>query len=327
MVDYNFASGEGTLRIRDLGTTVEYWVQAGYSNFWWQNLSFNITANGSTSTVEIDYPSGGAWYKVASRSISTSQTTIFKLNTATGTNSLAGPTTASKFLDRGSVPDAPTTPSISSITSTSVFATFADGDNGGLAIDTRRIGYGTSSAAPQAFITSDRSTTISGLTPGTTYYFWAQTHNSKGWSPYSGRSSAKTLKVPDAPSSVSLSAITQVSVYGTFKANGNGGATITAYQIARNTSNTLTGATIVSSDGSTTMTGLLPGRTYYFWARAQNSVGWGPWSVVSSAKTLAGAYVIYGGVPKAAVPYVKVDGVWKVARPWARNGGIWKEST
>ena len=327
MTDYIGASGEGDLMIRDLGTTVEYWVRAGYSNFYWTNLSFTITANGSSTTYEIDYPSGGNWYKITSRTITSSQTTTLKLNTATGTSSLAGPTTFSKYLDRGTIPDPPSTPAISSITSTSVYATFNDAaDNGGLTVDTRRIGYGTSSAAPQSFITSDRSTTITGLTPGTTYYFWAQTHNSKGWSAYSGRASAKTLKVPDAPSSVTLSSLTQVSVYGTFKANGNGGATITAYQIAYNTSNTTSGATIISSDGSTTITGLLPGTTYYFWARAQNSVGWSGWSAVSSTKTIAGAYVIYGGVPKPAVPYVRVGGVWKVARPWSRSGGIWKES-
>lgn len=327
MTDYDYDSGTGTLRLRDTGTVIEFWVKAGYTNFYWNGLDFNFTANSNTYPVSIDYPSGAPWVKVGSASVTSSQTVYFRLLTSTGTSSLAGPTTVSRFFDRGTVPDPPSTPAISSITSTSVYATFNDAaDNGGLTVDTRRIGYGTSSSAPTTFITSDRSTTITGLTPGTTYYFWSQTHNSKGWSSYSGRASAKTLKVPDAPSSVTLSSLTQVSAYGTFKDNWNGGATITSRAIAYNTSNTTTGATIVSSDGSTTLTGLKPGTKYYFWARTQNSVGVSAWSAVSSATTVAGAYVIVGGVPKPAVPYVRSGGVWKVARPWQNSKGTWKES-
>jgi hypothetical protein len=123
-----------------------------------------------------------------------------------------------------------------------------------------------------------------------------------------------------------LSSVTQVSVVGTFKDNWNGGATVTERQIAYNTTNTTTGAILVVSDGSTLMNEFDPGRKYYFWARVKNSVGWSGWSAVTSATLLAGAFVVYNGVPTPAVPYVNVGGVWKVARPWSRNGGIWKES-
>lgn len=327
MVDYDVASGEGTLRIRDLGSTVEFWVKAGYTNFYWNGLNFNYTANGVTTAVSINYPSGANWYKVGSVTVSNSGYVYFRLLEQTNTTSLAGPTTNGQYLDRGTVPDAPYPPSFATVGSTSVSVTMKDAnDNGGLAIDSRRVGYGTSSSAPQYFATYSGQTTISGLTPGTTYYFWGQTHNSKGWSPYSVRVSAKTLKVPDAPSSVTLSEVTQVSAKGTFKDNWNGGATVTARRIAYNTVNDVSSATIVSSTGTTTLTALSPGKTYYFWASVQNSVGWSAWSVVSSTQLMAGAFVTYNGAVKPAVPYVNVNGVWKVARPWSRNGDIWKES-
>lgn len=327
MVDYDYASGEGTLRIRDYGSLVEFWVKAGYTSFYWNGLDFNFVTNGATTSVSINYPSGADWKKVGSATVNSSQTVTFRLLTDTNTSSLGGPTTVSRFLDRGSVPDPPSIPTVTNITSTSMFVTFSDGDNGGLAIDDREIGYRRSTVSfTEALVPSDGSTSITGLLPGTTYYVYARTHNSKGWSSYGPVRTIKTLKVPDPPSTVTLSQVTQVSAYGVFKDNWNGGATVTARQIAYNTTNTTTGATIISSDGSTTITGLTPGTKYYFWARAFNSVGWSGWSAVASTTTKAGAFVTYGGVPKPAIPWVKDAGVWKVAKVWGRNGDIWKET-
>ena len=329
MTDYIGASGDGDLMIRDLGSTVEYWVRAGYSNFWWDGLSFTITANGSSTDYSINYPSGANWYRITTRSITSSQTTTLRLNTATGTTSLAGPTSFSKFLDRGTVPDAPTSLAISNVAANSFLVTFKDpADNGGLAIDTRQVLYNTSNTTVGATaVTSDGSTGISGLVSGKTYWVWARVHNSKGWSSYTAGKSATTWRVPDAPSSVTYSNIKQNTLTTTFKANGNGGTAIIDYQIAYNTSNTVTGATIIvpSNSGVTNWTNLPPGQKLYFWARSRNAVGYSAWSAVTSVQLIAGAYVIYGGVPKRAVPYVKVNGAWKVAKPWVRSGSTWKE--
>jgi hypothetical protein len=54
---------------------------------------------------------------------------------------------------------------------------------------------------------------------------------------------------------------------------------------------------------------------YYFWVKARNSVGLGPYSNSSSAKTYLGVYVNVGGVWKPAIPYVRTGGVWKQAQP------------
>lgn len=328
MTDWTKTTGvNGKLMIRDTGTTVEFWFKAGYSSDWVNGLKFSWTANGSTTNKSIDYPTGADWYHVGSVTITTSQTVTFRLVSDTSISGIGGPTSFSHAISRATVPAKPSTPAISSVTSTSVYATFSDGSNGGASINSRQIGYGTSSSSPQHTVSSDRSTTITGLTPGTTYYFWARTHNSVGYSAWSGRASAKTLKVPDAPSKPVLSNIRATTVDVKFTANANGGATIVGYQIGYSVNSSGSGIVTVPSDGSTTVTGLKPGTVYYFWARAQNSIGWSPWSTAVSARTIAGAYIKVGTEWKIAVPYVNVGGVWKQAEPWVRSVGVWKQTT
>lgn len=232
--------------------------------------------------------------------------------------------------DLATTPAAPTAIRFSNITSTSVVASFDDGSDGGIVIDQRQIAYGTSPnlSETQFFPTwsGSRTYTITGLTPGTKYYFWAVCHNSKGWGAWGPRSEATTLRVPYPPSVPVISSIKQLSVVASFTANANGGATITAYEIGYGTSSTGP-TTTVSSTSPKTITGLKPGTKYYFWSRAQNSVGWSSWSASSNATTIAGARIKVGAVWKNAVPYVRVGGVWKVARPWSRTTGVWKESS
>jgi hypothetical protein len=323
--DHNRASGDGTLKIRDYGGTVEFWVQAGYDNFHWENLSFSYTANGVTRNVDYDYPLGGDWKRVASVVVNTSQTVTFRLLESTGTQSLAGPTTFSVALDRDTVPAAPDPPTFSSVGSTSVMVSFTDNSNGGASIDSRQIGYRKdTTTAPLISVSSDGSTLITGLTPGHLYYFWARVHNYKGWSSYSSSRSVVMLSVPPAPSSPVLSAITQNSLHAVFSGNGTGGTPVIEWQLGYGT-DPITPTDFISQY-NTDLVDLDPGKIYYFWARGRNSVGWGPWSAVSSAMLIAGASVKVDLVWKRAVPYVKVDGVWKVARPWSRLSGAWRET-
>jgi len=105
----------------------------------------------------------------------------------------------------------------------------------------------------------------------------------------------------------------------------NGGSAILERQIGYGL-DASTVQSYVGSSGSTIIGGLSPGKTWYAWSRVRNAIGWSPWSVRSSGRTIAGARVRVAGAWKEAIPYVKVAGVWKLARPYARIAGLWKKS-
>jgi len=331
MVDYNKSTGSsGTMRIRDTGTTVEFWLNSGNSTTFNHALPWSYTdASGTSGTKYFDYSAGDGWVRVRSWTVTTDQSVTFRIGD-TGTSGFGGPTSLTVSIDRATWPAAPSVVTISAITATSIHGDFTDGANNGAAIDTRQIGYGTNSASPQNTITSDRSTTIAGLTPGTLYYFWARTHNVKGWSTYGPRSSATTIKVPSPPDPPIISNATQVSFVASFTENSNGGSPILERQLTYNLVDTVNSGSPVSFNytGVMTVTGLSPGTRYYVWARLRNAAGWGAYSLPSSVVvTVAGAQVLVGSTWKQAIPYVRDGGVWKLAQPWGRTAGVWKETT
>lgn len=128
--------------------------------------------------------------------------------------------------------------------------------------------------------------------------------------------------VPAAPNQPVLSNITVNSMELSWSPNGDGGSTITEYQIGYGTSSA--GPTsYVIANSPYTMANLATGTVYYFWVRAKNAIGWSAWSAVSSARTYLGAYVNVAGTWKLAIPYVNQGGVWKQAQ-WEIIRIIWK---
>lgn len=328
MTDWEKDTGAGgTMRIRDTGSSVEFWFKAAYSSDWYNGLDFSYTVDGDTTRKSIDYPTGADWHKVGSDTATYNQTVTFKLLSDTDISGIGGPATFTHTVTRDTVPSAPSTPSISGIKATSVVVSFRDGSNGGDAIDARQIRYdNNSNASSPSTVSSDGSTTISGLSPGTTYYFWARTHNSEGWSSWSGRASAKTQAVPTAPQAPLLSSITATSVDIAFYPTSDGGSTVTSWQIGWGTSSSSPTST-VSASSPQVLNGLTPGTTYYIFVRAQNSVGWSAWSKPTMMKTVAGAYILVGSTWKLAVPYVNVGGTWKIAEAWGRAAGKWSKTS
>lgn len=219
---------------------------------------------------------------------------------------------------------APSTPVISSITSTSVVATFHDG-TGGAEIDGRQLAYSTSPTTKTTIISSDGSTLISGLTPGTQYYFWARTHNAAGYSAWSGRATATTLGSPSPPTAPLVTNVAQTTADVSWDPPASNGSPITGYEVGYALTD-VDPTTSMAATSPKTITGLSPATTYYIRVRAQNAVGWSAWSASTVITTLPGSHVRVAGTWKNAIVFVKVSGTWKRAVPWVKVSGVWKKA-
>ena len=317
------------MRIRDTGTIVEYWINSGNSSTFANQMPWGYTINGVTNNNrEFRYNAGSGWEYLGGWDVNTSQTVTFRLF-ATDTSGLGGPTTFSVAINRAKPPSPPSVPVISNITHNSMTVSFTNGASNGATIDLKAIARNTANTLTGAInASSDGSTTYTGLLSGTTYYFWARTHNSEGWSAWAGPKSAKTLSPPPAPNPAIISDITQTSFWVSFTGNGGGGLTVLEYRVYYNTVPSDADVQYVVYVGGTPMqvTGLQPATTYYVWTRARTSAGWSAYSEMRTMRTVGGAWVTDGSVAKEAIPYVKVDGVWTLARPWVRSAGVWKET-
>lgn len=114
MVDYikNVGPyGDSYMMIRDLGQTVEFWLQANTSLTYHQKLPWGWTVNGSTGsgTTPYNYPwpggsvnTRGPWHRVASYTVLYSQNVTFRLG-KTGLIGFQGPHTFTKYIERATV--------------------------------------------------------------------------------------------------------------------------------------------------------------------------------------------------------------------------------
>jgi hypothetical protein len=314
--------------IRDYGDIVEFWITSANSTTFTDHLPWGWTINGSTGNATYNYPAGGDWRRLGNYLVTTSQDVTFRIG-STGTSGFGGPTTFTVHINRQTVPPAPSVVTLSQITSTSMVGSFTSNGDGQSQIFEWTIGYGTDPNTPQFFNSSGLTAPISGLSSGVTYYFWARGRNALGWGPYGPRSSATTLRVPDAPSPPVVSPASQTSLVADFSQStivNDGGSPVTLFETGYTTSPTGNPTTSLTGSSPITFVNLQPATTYYVKLRAKNAIGWSPWSTATVSRTIAGARVKSGGVWKEAIPYVRVSGVWKLARPWLRDIGIWKET-
>lgn len=197
-------------------------------------------------------------------------------------------------------PSAPSRPSASAIDNNSMTVKFSH--QGSIPATQYQLQRSTSSNFSGATtISSSGTSNISGLTPGTTYYYRARSGNAAGWSGWSSTLTTYTQPQANTPTIDTISATGMRVVFG--RTGGNSGSTTWELQRATNSSFTA-GVTTISSTGTSVISGLVPGTTYYYRARGKNSSGTGPWSGTRSATTSTvpapGLAVVSGNTGAAA---------------------------
>lgn len=178
-----------------------------------------------------------------------------------------------------------TTTAIANITSSSVTGGGNITSDGGVVVSSRGVCWGTNLSPTTADSkTTDGSGTgsftssITGLKPGTSYYFRAYAINSNGTS-YGSQVTATTLAVLPTLTTAALSSITTATATGGGTISNDGGATVTARGVCWNTSPAPTVTNSKTTDGSgsgsfiSNISGLSASTTYYVRAYATNSVG------------------------------------------------------
>lgn len=326
MADYIRDIPNGTMMIRDTGGWVEFWFKTGSST--WNNeqtWGYQVGGGGYVQQ-DVRMVTGGNWQKFGSVYVGAgaNQDVLFRIIG----EGLGWPTTDFRAtIQRQSVPPAPYWTNAYAISTSAIRAQFASAGDGGSGVLEWQIGYGLDQSNPQYYTGSGGSSDIGNLISGAQYYFWVRGRNALGWSAWSGRASAIPWRAPDAPNPVTFQDVVQTSVKAKFTFDGkwDGGQPVLEWQIGYGIDPELPQEFVNNTEAA--LTNLLPGRTYHFWARARNSIGWGPWSARSEARLTAGAHLKDAGEWKRALPWIKVNGVWVIGKPNIPVNGAWKVPT
>ncbi len=158
--------------------------------------------------------------------------------------------------------------------------------------------------------------TLSGLAPGTKYYFKVRLADAQGPSPYSNEVTA-TEGVPSAPLDLAATGSNSSAVLTWTAPNADGGSPVTGYDVfeanggCRPDMTQFNAAPITGT--SATVTGLESGSDYCFEVAAVNATGVGALSKYANATTTVG--------PDAPVGFTAVAGNSQVLLSWSPPAG------
>ncbi len=209
------------------------------------------------------------------------------------------------------VPAAPTNLTITAVTASSIAIAWTDNSNNetGFKIERRTP---TSSFTQIAIVEQNITTfTNSGLNSNTTYTYRVRAYNSAGDSAYSNEVGALTTNTPAAPSSLSLSNITNSSVRLSWADNANNE---TGFRIERSISggSYTQIAEVGQNVNNYTDSGLIEGTLYRYRVRAYNAAG------NSSYSNIAEAFSLLNSPTNLAVTAVTAN---SVTLNWTDNSG------
>ncbi len=192
------------------------------------------------------------------------------------------------FSCKKEAPKLPPTLSTSSVTNIASVSFSSGGtisDDGGTPVTSRGVCWNTSptptisnSKTIDGTGTGSFTSSITGLTPGTTYYLKSYAINLVGTS-YGNEAQATTLAILSTISTTALSVITPISITSGGNISNDGGAFIIARGVCWSTKTNPTIADNKTTDGTgiglfpSTLNGLNPGATYYIKAYATNNIG------------------------------------------------------
>ncbi len=191
-----------------------------------------------------------------------------------------------------------TTSNPTSVLSNSLIVGGAISTDGGSPITERGICWGTTTNPTTATNklaigtgTGTFSNTITGLLPGTLYYFRAYAINTQGTA-YGNEVTATTTAILPVITTIAPSTITSTTATSGGNITSDGGATVTARGVCWSTTQTPTITNYKTTDGTGTgsfissIAGLTAGTTYYVRAYSTNSAGTGYGTQVSFTTTV-----------------------------------------
>lgn len=246
----------------------------------------------------------------------------------TGHNSVGSGTSAPAWIDAPRIPKPPAAPTpigLDQPTESSLRYRFNGNDNGGANILEWQINYShRSDFAGSAYTPSSGTTTLYGLGSGALYYARARGRNVAGWGPWSSVSTAWTWDIPDAPGRPTISEVSATSLKASFGAVPTPNNTpVTAYSTQLSTSSTFASILQTKTGSSPVVfTGLTNHTTYYVRTRAQNAVGWGPYSAVATDATLG-----HPSAPRSILATASTTNTGRITVTWTApatpgEGGI-----
>lgn len=198
MADYTRTvnGGTGTMLIRDQGGWVEFHIAAGNSVAYDWDMGWAWYANGTSGGGVHRYNAGSGWNYLGAVYVSSSQNVTFHKNDS-GSTGLGGATDFTVWIQRSTVPPAPTPVTFSLITHETVRTQFSSQGDGGSGILEWQLAFGTNggsqTGAGNSLYSSNGTNNLTGLKPGQYYAAWARGRNANGWGAWSSGRSFYTL--------------------------------------------------------------------------------------------------------------------------------------